>query len=72
MVNFREDWRGHLWQGRFASYPLDEKHLLAAARYLERKAGPEQSTWMFPATHGQYREKTSELKSLVRRGSIAR
>jgi len=21
-VNFREDWRGHLWQGRFASYPL--------------------------------------------------
>ena len=23
-VNFREGWRGHLWQGRFASYPLDE------------------------------------------------
>lgn len=34
-VNFREGWRGHLWQGRFASYVLDESHLLAAARYVE-------------------------------------
>ena len=21
--NFREGWRGHLWQGRFASFPMD-------------------------------------------------
>lgn len=35
-VNFREDWRGHLWQGRFSSFPMDERHLLAAARYIER------------------------------------
>jgi putative transposase len=34
-VNFREGWKGHLWQGRFASFVLDEKHLLAAARYIE-------------------------------------
>jgi putative transposase len=34
-VNFREGWRGHLWQGRFASFPLDEQYLLAAARYVE-------------------------------------
>jgi len=34
-VNFREGWRGHLWQGRFASYPMDEAYLLAAARYIE-------------------------------------
>jgi putative transposase len=34
-VNFREGWRGHLWQGRFASAPLDERYLLAAARYVE-------------------------------------
>ncbi|HEC14865.1 MAG TPA: transposase [Rhodospirillales bacterium] len=34
-VNFREGWRGHLWQGRFASFPMDERHLLAAARYVE-------------------------------------
>lgn len=27
---------GHLWQGRFYSCVLDERHLLAAARYIER------------------------------------
>jgi len=35
MINFRENWRGHLWQGRFASFPMDETYLLAAARYVE-------------------------------------
>ena len=35
MVNFREGWRGHLWQGRFASFVMDEPHLLSAARYVE-------------------------------------
>jgi len=34
-VNFREGWRGYLWQGRFASAPMDEAHLMAAARYVE-------------------------------------
>jgi putative transposase len=34
-INFREGWRGHLWQGRFASFVMDEAHLLAAARYVE-------------------------------------
>lgn len=34
-INFREGWKGHLWQSRFASFPLDEAHLLAAARYVE-------------------------------------
>ena len=35
-VNFREGWRGHLWQGRFASLVMDEPYLLAAVRYVER------------------------------------
>ena len=35
MVNFREGWRGHLWQGRFASFVLDEPYVLTAARYVE-------------------------------------
>ena len=35
MINFRHNWRGHLWQGRFASFPMDETYLLAAARYVE-------------------------------------
>ena len=34
-INFREKWKGHLWQGRFSSYVMDEQYLLAAARYME-------------------------------------
>src|ERR1017187_10321849 len=34
-INFRQGWRGHLWQGRFASFVMDEPYLLAAARYVE-------------------------------------
>jgi putative transposase len=34
-INSREGWRGYLWQGRFASFAMDERHLVAAARYVE-------------------------------------
>jgi len=30
-INFREGRRGHLWQGRFASFAMDERYLLRAA-----------------------------------------
>jgi len=35
LINFREGWRGHLWQGRFSSYAMDEQYLLACIRYVE-------------------------------------
>ena len=35
MVNKREGWRGHLWQERFHSFVMDEKHLFSAVRYVE-------------------------------------
>ena len=35
MINFRENWRGYLWQGRFSSFPMEEKYLLKAATYVE-------------------------------------
>ena len=35
MINFREGWRGHLWQERFHSFVMDECHLMAAVRYVE-------------------------------------
>jgi putative transposase len=35
-INTREDWKGYLWQGRFISYPLEDLHLYAAVRYIER------------------------------------
>ena len=34
-VNFREGWRGYLWEGRFKSYPLSDAHLYRALRYVE-------------------------------------
>ena len=34
-INEREGWQGHLWQGRFASFAMDDRHTLAAARYIE-------------------------------------
>ena len=58
MVNFRESWRGHLWQGRFASFPMGEKHMLAATRYVELnpvRAGivdrPEDYRWSSAPAH---------------------
>jgi putative transposase len=41
-INEREGWQGHLWQERFHSFPMDEAHLAACARYVElnpRRAG---------------------------------
>ncbi len=35
LVNRRQGWVGHLWQGRFASCALDGPHLVAAVRYVE-------------------------------------
>ena len=34
-INFRENWRGHLWQERFHSFVMDEQHLNATVRYVE-------------------------------------
>jgi putative transposase len=34
-INAREKWDGQLWQGRFASFVMDERHLLACARYVD-------------------------------------
>lgn len=57
-VNEREGWRGHLWQERFASFPMDDAHLLAAARYVELnpvRAGlvpaPEDWPWSSARAH---------------------
>jgi putative transposase len=36
MINARYDWRGHLWQERFRSTPMDAMHLYNAIRYVEQ------------------------------------
>jgi putative transposase len=57
-INQREGWRGFLWQGRFASAPMDEAHLHACLRYVELnpvRAGlverPEQWRWSSARAH---------------------
>jgi putative transposase len=36
IINTREKWKGHLWQERYWSFPLDEPYLYRAVRYVER------------------------------------
>lgn len=57
-INLREKWRGHLWQERFTSFPMDESYLLAAVRYIEMNpvaAGmavlPGEYRWSSAAVH---------------------
>jgi putative transposase len=33
-INKRERWTGYLWQGRFASYPMDGPYFVQASRYV--------------------------------------
>ena len=49
-VNFRQGWRGHLWEGRFASFVMDKGYLLAATRYVELnpvRAGLAKTPWQW-------------------------
>ena len=57
-INQREGWRGHLWQSRFASFPMDEAHVHACLRYVELNpvrarlvARPEHWRWSSARTH---------------------
>lgn len=34
-INAQKGWQGHLWQSRFASYPMDSQHMIEAVRYIE-------------------------------------
>lgn len=57
-INRRYNWRGHLWQERFSSFPMGQEHLAAAARYIELNpvhAGivtlPQQYEWSSVRAH---------------------
>ncbi|MCF6353729.1 MAG: transposase [Candidatus Polarisedimenticolaceae bacterium] len=57
-INRARDWKGHLWQGRFFSSPLDEAYTWAAIRYVETnpvRAGmverAEEYRWSSAAAH---------------------
>ena len=57
-INFREGWRGHLWQERFHSFTMDEDYLLSTVRYVERNpvvarlcVHPEEWKWSSARAH---------------------
>jgi putative transposase len=57
MKNFSEGVRGYLFQGRFGSTVLDERHLLAAARYIELnpvRAKLVVHAWEYPWSSARY------------------
>ena len=49
-VNYRQGWTGHLWEGRYYSCPLDDRHFWAAVRYVERnpvRAAVVRQAWQY-------------------------
>jgi len=75
-INFREGWRGHLWQGRFSSFIMEEGYLLACTRYVELnpvRSGlvkkPEDWPWSSAGAHIKGKDdflvKTKPLQEIV-------
>ena len=57
MKNFSDNVRGYLFQGRFGSCVLDERHLLAAVRYVENNpvaAGITKHAWQYKWSSAAY------------------
>lgn len=57
-VNFREQWKVHLWQERFHSFVMDERYLLTCVRYVELNPvkaklclSPEEWRWSSAGAH---------------------
>jgi putative transposase len=66
MINLRRGWRGNLWQERFQSFVMDEPHLLAAARDVERnpvRAGlcPTVDAWPWSSARAHLQGEDDEL-----------
>lgn len=71
-INTREGWRGFLWQGRFASFPMDMTHLPACARAIElapvvRGLVTRARDWRWSSARAHLSDRDDEL---VRVGSL--
>lgn len=75
-INFRENWRGYLWQGRFSSYVLDERYLLTATRYIllnPIRAGIVKNAWDYKWSSTRYHlgmENNSLINDRILQGMI--
>ena len=68
MRNFAEGVRGYLFQGRFGSCVLNERHLLAAVRYIEMnpvRAGIAREAWTYPWSIAPFHTGQKEEDPLV-------
>ena len=73
MINFREKWRGHLWQGRFSSSPLDDIYLVAAVRYVERnpvRAKMVRLPWKYEYSSSTYRVGERKFDPLIKNDEL--
>jgi putative transposase len=73
MKNFQEGVRGYLFQGRFGSCVLDERHLLAAVRYVENNpvaAGIVKNAWEYPWSSAAFHVGNIEYDVLVQDRSL--
>ena len=68
-INFREKWRGHLWQERFHSFVMDEQHLNATVRYVElnpvaARLCTKPQEWRWSSVHAHLDQEDDELVSV--------
>jgi len=73
MKNFSDGVRGYLFQGRFGSCVLDERHLLAAARYVELNpvnAGMVKEAMDYPWSSARFHLGVSQGDVLVKDKSL--
>jgi putative transposase len=74
-INLRKDWKGHLWQARFGSSVLDEKHLIAAVRYIERnpvRAGIVREAWEYRWSSAAYHAGKTDHDRIVESDDMLR
>ena len=65
-INLRNGWSGHLWQGRYYSFPMDERHAIAAVRYTELNPVNSElcespADWRWSSVHAHLRGKDDLL-----------
>jgi putative transposase len=68
MKNLSDGVRGYLFQGRFGSCVLNERHLMAAAHYVETnpvRAGMVKAAWDYPWSSAAYHIGKTETDILV-------
>lgn len=69
MINFREGWRGYLFQGRFFSCPIEPSKLIGVARYVLRnpvRAGLADQAWGYRWSSARWLVGSADSDPLVK------